>query len=182
MKVYPGAMAADRTAAEADWAAAEADRAAAEADRAGEQADREGEAAELAARRAELRARIAADAAELRTLERGAGRMPHRPAPPRPPRAPLAPMPPMGPVPPQAPPAPPAPPAPKTEELRAALRQDGLIGKNDRSFSFQLNDKGGRVNGRKLTPAQVARYRQLLGQPVSGQGKTSTFTIHVNEN
>jgi bla regulator protein BlaR1 len=80
------------------------------------------------------------------------------------------------------PPSPPPPPAPKTGALRDALRQDGLIGKNDRSFSFQLTDKGGRVNGQALTPAQVARYRQLLDQPASGKGKSSTFNINVNEN
>ena len=117
---------------------------------------------------------MAADAAELRALEGGEGRR-QVPAP-RPPRAP------QGPVSPQAPPAPPTPPAPKTDKLRAALRQDGLLGKNDRNFSFELNDKGGRVNGQALTPAQVARYRQLLGQPVSGQGQSSSFNINVNEN
>ncbi|MDO7886477.1 hypothetical protein, partial [Hymenobacter cheonanensis] len=169
----------DRAAAQADRAAAQADRAAAQADRDAEQADRDAEQADQAAtraeatgRRAELRARIAAAEAELRTLDGRAS----LPTPPRPPRAPQAP------VTPQAPPAPPAPAAPKTAELRAALRQDGLIGPAERSFSFQLTDKGGRVNGRKLTPDQVARYRQLLGQPVSGKGRSSTFNINVNEN
>ncbi len=169
---------ADRTAAEADRAAEQADRDAAQADRDAEQADREGDRSDLAARRAELRARLAADAAELRALEQSEGRDPRVPTPPRAPRAPRAPLAPMMP---QAPPPPP-PAAPKTAELRAALREDGLIGKNDRSFSFQLNDKGGRVNGQALTPAQVARYRQLLGQPASGKGKTSTFNINVDEN
>jgi len=169
---------ADRAAAEADRAAEQADRDAAQADREAEQADREGDRSDLAARRAELRARLAADAAELRALERGEGRGPRLPTPPRAPRAPRAPLAPMMP---QAPPPPP-PPAPKTAALRAALREDGLIGKNDRSFSLNLNDQGGSVNGQALTPAQVARYRQLLGQPVSGRGKASTFTITVNEN
>lgn len=169
---------ADRTAAEADRAAEQADRDAAQADRDAEQADREGDRSDLAAHRAELRARLAADAAELRALEQSEGRDPRVPTPPRAPRAPRAPLAPMMP---QAPPPPP-PAAPKTAELRAALRSDGLIGKNDRSFSFQLNDKGGKVNGQALTPAQVARYRQLLGQPASGKGKTSTFNINVDEN
>jgi bla regulator protein BlaR1 len=152
-------------------AAAQADRDADQADRAAAQADRAASRAEAAERRAELRARIVAAEAELRALDgRASG-----PTPPRPPRAPLAP------AAPQTPQAPPAPPAPKTAELRDALRQDGLIGKDARSFSFQLNDKGARVNGKELTPAQVARYRQLLGQPVSGKGKTSTFNINVNE-
>jgi beta-lactamase regulating signal transducer with metallopeptidase domain len=133
--------------------------------------------ADHAERRAELRARIVAAAAELRSLDGQAS----GPTPPRPPRAPRAPLAPSAPQTPQVPPAPPAPPAPKTAELRAALRQDGLIGQDARSFSFQLNDKGARVNGKKLTPAQEARYRQLLGQPVSGKGQTSTFNINVNE-
>lgn len=133
-------------------------------------AEANGRTAEINARRAELRARMAAVAAELRALDNGG---PQVPAPPRAPQAPRSP---------QAPPAPPAPAAPKTDKLRAALRQDGLIGKNDRSFSFELNDKGGRVNGQALTPAQVARYRQLMGQPASGKGQSSTFNINVNEN
>jgi len=133
-------------------------------------AEANGRTAEVNARRVELRARMAAAAAELRALDNGG---PQVPAPPRAPQAPRSP---------QAPPAPPAPAAPKTDKLRAALRQDNLIGKNDRNFSFELNDKGGRVNGQALTPAQVARYRQLLGQPVSGKGQSSTFNINVNEN
>ena len=135
-------------------------------------AEANGRTAELNARRAELRARMAAAAAELRALDNGSAG-PQVPAPPRAPQAPSSPL---------APPAPPAPPAPKTDKLRAALRQDGLIGKSERNFSFELNDKGGRVNGQALTPAQVARYRQLLGQPVSGKGQTSSFRINVNEN
>ncbi|MDJ0367840.1 M56 family metallopeptidase [Hymenobacter sp. H14-R3] len=186
LKIYksgPGkadraAAQADRDAAQADRAAEEADRDAAQADRDAAQADHETSRAELAGRRAELRARMAADAAELRALEQETGRS-RMPAPPRAPRTPLGPL---GPVPPQTLPAPPPPPAPKTAELRAALRQDGLISKDERSFSFQLNDKGGRVNGKALTPAQVARYRQVLGQPVSGKGNSSSFTINISEN
>jgi len=140
------------------------------ADANGRTAEANARQAEVNARRAELRARMAAAAAELRALDNGG---PQVPAPPRAPQAPVSP---------QAPPAPAAPAAPKTDKLRAALRQDGLIGKNDRNFSFELNDKGGRVNGQALTPAQVARYRQLMGQPVSGKGQSSTFSINVNEN
>jgi beta-lactamase regulating signal transducer with metallopeptidase domain len=166
-----GRVLRDKAAEQADRDATQADRDAEQADRDAAQADRDVARADASARRAELRARMAADAAELRALEK-TGASPRVPAPPRAPRAPL------GPTPPQAPPAPPA---PKTGELRAALRQDGLIAKDARSFSFQLNDKGARVNGKELTPVQVARYRQLLGQPVSGKGKTSTFDINVNE-
>jgi len=174
---------ADRAAAQADRDAAQADRDAAQADHNAEQADQAASHAEAAGRRAELRARIAAAEAELRALDGPGSHLaaPRPPQAPRPPRAPLGPSAPQAPIPPQAPPLPPTPPAPKTAELRAALRRDGLIGKNDRSFSFQLTDEGGRVNGQALTPAQVARYRQLLGQPVSGKGKSSTFNINVDE-
>jgi beta-lactamase regulating signal transducer with metallopeptidase domain len=154
--------------AEANGRLAEANARLADAN--GRTAEANARQAEVNARRAELRARMAAAAAELRALDNGG---PQVPAPPRAPQAPRSP---------QAPPAPPAPAAPKTDKLRAALRQDGLIGKSDRSFSFELNDKGGRVNGQALTPAQVARYRQLMGQPASGKGQSSTFNINVNEN
>jgi bla regulator protein BlaR1 len=195
--------AADRAAQQADRDAAQADRDAARADQDAEQADHAGERAEraeLAARRAELRARIAADAAELRALERTSGarpplvRMRVLPTPPRAPRAPRAPLAPMAPPAPDAPdapnmpdvplapPAPPAPPVPNTARLRDALRRDGLI-KDDKHFSFELNDKGGRVNGKALTPDQVVKYRQLLNQPASkGKGNSSSFNISVDEN
>ncbi|WP_151088297.1 M56 family metallopeptidase [Hymenobacter baengnokdamensis] len=149
------------------------------AEREAERAERDANRAEADARRAELRARIAAAEAELRALDGPAARSPRAPQPPRPPRAPLAPLAPFSP---QGPPPPPAPPAPKTGELRDALRHDGLIGQHDRSFSFQLNDKGGRVNGKALTPAQVERYRKLLNQPAGSKGKSSTYNINIDEN
>jgi bla regulator protein BlaR1 len=166
---------AERNAEQAERNAEQAERNAQRAEANGLTAETNARQAEANARRAELRARMAADAAELRALENGASPRfsgstynwkPSR----RPATAPPAPQ------------APPAPPAPKTNELRAALRQDGLIGKDDRNFSFELNDKGGRVNGQALTPAQVARYRQLMGQPASGKGQSSTFNINVHEN
>jgi bla regulator protein BlaR1 len=166
---------AQRNAEQAERNAEQAERNAQRAEANGLTAETNARQAEANARRAELRARMAADAAELRALENGASprfsgstynwKPSRRPA-----------------TAPQAPQAPPAPPAPKTNELRAALRQDGLIGKDDRNFSFELNDKGGRVNGQALTPAQVARYRQLMGQPASGKGQSSTFNINVREN
>jgi bla regulator protein BlaR1 len=178
----------ERNAEQAERNAEQAERNAERAEANGLTAETNARQAEANARRAELRARMAADAAELRALEGSASRRssadpiynwkPSR-RPTTPPRAPLAPQ---APVSPQAPPAPPAPPAPKTNELRAALRQDDLIGKDDRNFSFELNDKGGRVNGQALTPAQVARYRQLMGQPANGKGQSSSFKINVKEN
>ncbi|MFD1872422.1 M56 family metallopeptidase [Hymenobacter bucti] len=187
---------ADRAAEQADRDAAQADRDAARADRDAELADHANDRAELAARRAELRARIAADAAELRALERTGARQPltRMPAPPAPPRAPRAPrvprvpsVPPVPSVPsvpsvPQVPQAPPAPPVPNTIKLREALRQDGLI-KDDKHFSFNLSDQSGRVNGEALTPDQVAKYRQLLNLPTTKiKGSKSNFSITVDEN
>jgi bla regulator protein BlaR1 len=179
---------AQRNAERADRAAELADRAGEQADRASEQADRASAETDAAVRRAELRARIAAAEAELRSLDGTTGRGSlRRITPPRPPRAPQAPLPPSAPMAPDGPqaplpPAPPAPPAaPNTGKLRDALRQDGLIGSNDRRFSFELNDDGGRVNGQALTSAQVEKYRQLLNKPAGkGKGK-STFNITVDE-
>jgi bla regulator protein BlaR1 len=177
---------ADRAQQEAE----QADRESARAEREGDRAERESANADAAERRAELRARIAAAEAELRALDgtNGRGSL-RRITPPRPPRAPLPPSEPQpfapaAPDAPQAPlpPAPPAPPAaPNTGKLRDALRQDGLISSNDRRFSFELNDDGGRVNGQALTSAQVEKYRQLLNKPAGkGKGK-STFNITVDE-
>jgi len=183
----------DRAATQAERAA---DRAATQADRDAEQADGAAEAAEpadqaagraeAAGRRAELRARIAAAEAELRTLDTRGG----RPTPPRAPRAPLAPAAPLGPQVPQTPPLPAVPQFPRaapaapfvisTDELRDNLRRDNLIGKTDRSFSFSLNEEGGQINGKPLTPVQLAKYRKLLRQPVSGE-KSSQFNVRINE-
>ncbi|MGI4871591.1 MAG: M56 family metallopeptidase [Janthinobacterium lividum] len=175
-------MEADARQADADARQADADARQADADarEAGRGTTRN--AAELAARRAALRARIAAEQAELRALGGNPGLRTYtlRGRASQPLSLRVLPPPPM---PPQTtpPPPPPAPPI-GTGELRDALRQDGLIGKTDRKFSFELNDKGGKVNGKDLTPGQLARYRQLLHQPVSGKGKSSSFNITINEN
>jgi beta-lactamase regulating signal transducer with metallopeptidase domain len=145
-----------------------------EADRAAAEADYDAARADANARRAELRARIAADEAELRALSGGS----RPPAPPRAPRAPGAPQFPQGPQVP-APPAPPA--APNTVKLREALRKDGLI-KNEKHFSFELTDDGGRVDGKALTPEQATRYRQLLKLPTTKiKGSKTAFNITVDE-
>jgi bla regulator protein BlaR1 len=179
---------ADRAAQQADREAAQAERDAARADQDAEQADHAGDRAELAARRAELRARIAADAAELRALERTSGtrqplvRMRVLPTPPRAPRAPRAPAAPAVPQLPQVPtppaPAVPAPPAapdqarpvpPPPGLTRAAmgdeLRRQGLLKPTDKNFDFEIGDKGGRLNGRTLTPAQTEQLRGFMELP-----------------
>jgi bla regulator protein BlaR1 len=168
--------AAERAAAQADRAAAQADRDAAQADRDAEQADRAG-SDDAAARRAELRARIAADAAELRALENTSTRS-GLPRPPRAPRAPLAPFGPQAPL----PPTPPAAPNQQREiRLRESLRSDGLI-KDIKHFSFEINDNGGRANGKALTPEQATKYRQLLNLPTTKiKGSKSTYNVTVDE-
>ncbi|MGI4884408.1 MAG: M56 family metallopeptidase [Janthinobacterium lividum] len=82
-----------------------------------------------------------------------------------------------GPRVPQAPPAPTS-----STKVRDELRHDGLIGAADKSFSFQLNDKGGRVNGRALTPAQFEKYRRQFLPATTGAGKSkSAISINVDE-
>ncbi len=125
--------------------------------------------AELRARIAEARARLDAREAELCALEDEASQSEPGP-PPNPPRLPRTPG---------GPPAPPAP--PRTDRLRDALRRDGLLKADERSYSVDLDEKGGRFNGRPLTPEQAARYRQLLrsgSRPAGGQERIS---ISVNE-
>ena len=98
------------------------------------------------------------------------------PAPPRPPRAPTVSAVPSVPV----VPAPPAPPRLDPDQLREALRQDGLIGKDTKGFTVQLNAKGMVVNGEPQPAAVADKYRKLLGDGATG-GKSSSINITVNE-
>ncbi|MBT2557281.1 M48 family metalloprotease [Hymenobacter sp. ISL-91] len=112
------------------------------------------------------------------------------PAPPAPPAPRAAPRPRAMPAPPAPPalrpatrlPAPPAPPQLDTDEIRAALRSDGLIGATDKGFQLQLNDKTMTVNGQQQ-PANVAdKYRRLLGVQPGADGKNSrNIQISVSE-
>jgi len=96
-------------------------------------------------------------------------------APPAPPLPSVPPMPPM-------PPAPPAPPAVDSNVIRDELRKDGLIGKKDKGFQFQLNNKGLFVNGKKQSEALTKKYRELLDVPAGTNGKSSrTIQISVSE-
>ncbi|MBX0290853.1 hypothetical protein K3G63_10410 [Hymenobacter sp. HSC-4F20] len=107
--------------------------------------------------------------------------------PPRPPRAPLAPAPPAAPPVPPAPsapsvPLPPAPPrAPRvdSDEVRAELRKDGLIGATDKAFQLQLNESGLTVNGKKQSAETAEKYRRLLEAP-DGKGGTTRSNIQIS--
>lgn len=166
------------------------DRADVARDRADEARDR---ANELRERRQELQERIRESQEELRELDEarreGPGMAP--PLPPRAPRAPRAPRPPrapragMAPLPPAAPlrplaPLPPRTPAVSSTKVRGMLRNDGLIGKNDKNFQFQLNDDGLKVNGKAQSAEMTAKYRKLLDMPKNGKGGHS-INMTVNE-
>ncbi|MBC6606557.1 M48 family metalloprotease [Hymenobacter sp. BT188] len=88
--------------------------------------------------------------------------IPAPPAPPRAPRAPRAPQPPRA-------------PAINSVDLGNQLRQDGLIGKNDKSYQFQLNATSMTVNGKRQSDELAAKYRQLLGE-----GKNSKFNMNIS--
>ena len=106
------------------------------------------------------------------TTIRGTGRMPS----PSPPPAS------QGPSSPQVLPAPPVPPRPNTNEIRAALRRDGLIGATDKGFQFQLNGPQMTVNGQPQPAAVAEKYRRLLGVPPATDGKSNrNIQISVNE-
>ncbi|WP_242478921.1 M56 family metallopeptidase [Hymenobacter lapidiphilus] len=93
----------------------------------------------------------------------------------------MPPMPPMPPAP-QALPAPPPPPLLTTDEIRAELRRDGLIGATDKGFQFQLNTKTMTVNGQQQPAAVANRYRRLLGVEPATDGKSSrNIQISVSE-
>ena len=103
---------------------------------------------------------------------------------PTPPTLPAPPAGPMGMVGPALP-TPPLPPAPPdTEQLRNYLRADGLIGQNDKSFQFQLNSMGMKVNGKAQPAALADKYRRLYGGTESrrpGQQSKTTIQISVSE-
>lgn len=102
------------------------------------------------------------------------------PPPPVPPVAPLAPGAPTPPAPPRAPrglrtPQAPRAPSVNSVDLGNQLRQDGLIGKNDKSYQFQLNATSMTVNGKRQSDELAAKYRQLLGE-----GKNSKFNMNIS--
>ncbi|SDX91592.1 M56 family metallopeptidase [Hymenobacter psychrophilus] len=95
---------------------------------------------------------------------------------------PTPPMPPAPASPPALPAPPPPPPVLTTDEIRAELRRDGLIGATDKGFQFQLNNKTMTVNGQPQPTAVADRYRRLLGVEPATAGKSSrTIQISVSE-
>jgi bla regulator protein BlaR1 len=109
--------------------------------------------------------------------------MPRPPRAPRTPRAPAAPRisftPPAPPTS-LTPPTPPTPPQINTNRIREELRKDGLIGKGERSFQFQLNDSGLRVNGQQQSAELAEKYRKLFGGSSSSKGSKSTTNIQLS--
>ncbi|GGG32156.1 M56 family metallopeptidase [Hymenobacter glacieicola] len=108
------------------------------------------------------------------------------PRPPRAPRAPLAPSAPSVPAPPAPnaplPPAPPKAPSANSDEVRAELRKDGLLGATEKAYQLQLNESGLTVNGQKQSAELAEKYRRLLDVPASNGGKTrSNIQISVSE-
>ncbi|WP_426492936.1 M56 family metallopeptidase [Hymenobacter sp. 102] len=101
-------------------------------------------------------------------------------------RGPEAPAPPAPPVPPAvgapAPPPPPrAPRAPRfnSDNIRAELRKDGVIGTNEKSFQFQLNDEGLTVNGKKQSAALAEKYRKLVDES-DGNGRSTHRNVQIS--
>ncbi|MCC2546958.1 M56 family metallopeptidase [Hymenobacter sp. BT175] len=58
------------------------------------------------------------------------------------------------------------------------LRKDGLIGRDDKSYSVQLNSTGFTVNGKRQSDELARKYRTLMGK---GDEKSFTMDIVVNE-
>ncbi|HEX8426555.1 M56 family metallopeptidase [Hymenobacter sp.] len=119
--------------------------------------------------------------------------MPPPPAPPAPamprtpalarvpavPRTPATPRVPMTPRPPRAPIAP-RPPQVDSDRIREQLRQDGLIDKDAKGFSLQLNSSGLTVNGAKRPEALADKYRKLLGHSTESKNSKSSTTINIS--
>ena len=178
-QAYRNAHQADRNARRAELNARQADRNAAQADRntarveaAQRRRELQGQfgagADDVRERRQELQAQIRDAQFELMALQREEATGGNAAGSFRGPRVPTA---------------PPAPPAPTSStKVRDELRCDGLISTTEKNFSFQLDDKGGRVNGRALTPAQLAKYRRLFLPTATGAGKSkSAISINVDE-
>ncbi|MCA8831379.1 M56 family metallopeptidase [Hymenobacter pini] len=98
-------------------------------------------------------------------------------APPTPPAPPAV----GAPAPPPPPRVPRAPRAPRfnSDNIRAELRKDGVIGANEKSFQFQLNDEGLIVNGKKQSDALANKYRKLVDES-DGNGRNTHRNVQIS--
>ncbi|RSK35486.1 M56 family metallopeptidase [Hymenobacter metallilatus] len=107
--------------------------------------------------------------------------------PPAPPVPPVAPLPPAGadaPLPPAPPRVPRAPRPPRfnSDNIRAELRKDGVLGANEKNFQFQLNEEGLTVNGKKQSAELTEKYRRLLDEPdANGRNVRRNVQISISE-
>jgi hypothetical protein len=60
-------------------------------------------------------------------------------------------------------------------DLGRYLREDGLIGKDEKSYDFQLNPTSMTVNGKRQSDEVAQKYRQLLGK-----GSNSKFNMNIS--
>ncbi|UOG73951.1 M48 family metalloprotease [Hymenobacter tibetensis] len=107
---------------------------------------------------------------------------PRTPAFPRTPAVPRVPAVPRTPLVPRVPAVPRAPAAPhvNTDRIREELKQDGLLDKNAKGFSLQVNAKGLTVNGTQQSEELAAKYRKLLGHSADTNNSKSSSTIDIS--
>jgi hypothetical protein len=71
-------------------------------------------------------------------------------------------------------------------ELREALIADGLLGKTDKYFRFEVTTETVSFNGKTIEPAaREQKYRDILARYGKGDfkgNKGNTFMIHIHEN
>ncbi|UOQ65346.1 M56 family metallopeptidase [Hymenobacter volaticus] len=104
--------------------------------------------------------------------------VPRTPAVPRVPSVPRTPATPRTPMVPRVP-AVPRPPQVDSDRIREELRRDGLLDKDEKSFSLQLNNKGLTVNGTKQPDLLANKYRKLLGHSSDSKNSKSSSTIDI---
>lgn len=65
--------------------------------------------------------------------------------------------------------------------FREALIDDGIIKKGDKKFTIKMDEKGIKVNGKKLSPEQEKKYIKLY-ESLSGNTWTNENAIHIKQN
>ena len=51
------------------------------------------------------------------------------------------------------------------------------MGATDKSFQFQLNDSGLKVNGKAQSEEMAAKYRKLMGHTTPGQSQNMSISL-----